>query len=452
MYIQVVKLFIHSIFMKTLAHRVSASPYYTKALEWGKLITITGSTQAIVQLTSFVSGILIIRLLSTQEYALYTLTNTMLGTMAVLSDSGIANGVMAESGKVWQDKEKMGVVLITGLNLRGKFGVISLIVTLPILVYLLVEHGAGWLTVVLIALSIIPVFFATLSDSLLEIILKVHQDINPLQRNQVEVSLGRLVFNGLFLFVFPYTFVALIAVGVPRIYGNYKLKQITAKFASQNQLPDPIIKNNIVKGIKRTLPIVIYYCLSGQLSIWLISFFGTTSNIAEIGALGRFSMIFNLFSVLFSTLVVPRFARMKEHKKSLLNTFVLIQACAFAIGILLLLLTWFFSTQILWVLGKNYLGLNHELLLICVSNSIGLMGGVCSQLILSRGWFLKPYFLIILNLCSTFLSFYFFDMTNLRGILHLNILITIVYLSLMLVYALFKLNAIEDTEGTRVMG
>jgi O-antigen/teichoic acid export membrane protein len=181
--------------MKAIAQRITADPNYARLLEWGRLITITGGTQLVVQLTGFVSGIIIVRLLSTQEYALYTLANTMLGTMTMLSDSGIANGVMAEGGKVWQDKAAVGVVLSTGLKLRKKLGLISLAVTLPVLAYLLLTHGASWVATVLIIAAIIPAFFAALSDSLLEIIPKLHQDIKPLQRNQAEVSLGRMVLS-----------------------------------------------------------------------------------------------------------------------------------------------------------------------------------------------------------------------------------------------------------------
>ena len=57
------------------------------------------------------SGIIVIRLLTTEEYAFYTLANTMLGVMTVLTDSGIGAGVTAEGGKVWKSPEKMGVFL-----------------------------------------------------------------------------------------------------------------------------------------------------------------------------------------------------------------------------------------------------------------------------------------------------------------------------------------------------
>jgi hypothetical protein len=412
----------------------------SKFVHWSKLIAITGGTQLFVQVTGFISGILIIRLLPTQEYAFYTLANTMFGTMVMLADSGISNGVMAQGGKVWQDKNKLGTVLSTGLNLRKRFGFISLIVTLPVLVYLLISHGASWIVTVLIVSSIIPAFFAALSDSLLEISPKLHQDIYSLQRNQAEVSFGRLALSTLFLFIFPFTFIALIASSIPRIYGNVQLKRISSKFVNNDEKTDPLVEKEIIKGVKRTLPIVIYHCISGQISIWLISFFGTTANISQLGALGRISILFNLFAALFSTLVVPRFARMPAIKKVLIKPFLLIQLATWSIGAILLVLLWLFSDNILWVLGKNYSSLNYELLLMGLSACIGLVAGVCDQLVISRGWFLRPYFLIGVNFTSTVISLAFFNISSIIGVLYFNIIVTAIAYLLVLFYGIFSIN------------
>ncbi len=97
--------------MKDILIKFKQHPKYDTIVSWGKLISITGSAQIIVQAVGFASGILIIRLLPVQEYAFYTLANTMLGAMTVLSDGGISTGVMAQGGKVWEDKLKLGKVL-----------------------------------------------------------------------------------------------------------------------------------------------------------------------------------------------------------------------------------------------------------------------------------------------------------------------------------------------------
>ena len=163
--------------MKALVQQIIVHPRYSKFYGWGKLISITGGAQIIVQALGLVCGIIVIRLLPTQEYALYTLANTMLGTITVLADGGISSGVMSQGGKIWQDKEKLGAVLTTGLDLRRKFAIGSLLIITPILIYLLLHHGARLITSILIVCSLIPAIFAALSDSLLEIAPKLHQEI-----------------------------------------------------------------------------------------------------------------------------------------------------------------------------------------------------------------------------------------------------------------------------------
>ncbi|MDB5111018.1 MAG: hypothetical protein JWR67_2132, partial [Mucilaginibacter sp.] len=136
--------------MKVLVQQINTNPSFARVLEWGKLISITGSSQLLIQAIGLIGGILIIRLLPTQEYGLYTLANTMLGTMIVLADGGISSSVLAQGGKVWNSRERLGSVLSTGFNLRKKFAVVSLFIAIPILLYLLRYHNAGWLTSIFI--------------------------------------------------------------------------------------------------------------------------------------------------------------------------------------------------------------------------------------------------------------------------------------------------------------
>ena len=409
--------------MGTFSQRMLANPKYSKLFEWGKLISITGSAQILVQAAGLVTGIWIIRMLPTQEYAFYTLANTMLGTMTVLADGGIGAGVMAQGGKVWGSKAQLGKVLATGLDLRKKFAVISLLVALPILVYLLWHQHASWLVITMVVLTIIPSFFSALSDSLLEIVPKLHQAIRPLQYNQVTVGVFRMLLSGLSIFIFPFTFVALLANGIPRIYGNFKLRKIAFKFAEQTEQPDPEIRKEILKSVKRIMPGSIYYCVSGQITIWLISFFGSTDAIAKIGALGRFSMLLTVFTVLFSTLITPRFARLPDHKPFLLKKFVMIQVGLAGLCTMICALVYLLPQPALWLLGSKFQGLEVELSISIVASCLSLMSGVFFGLSSSRGWPTHPAILIPGNIICVITGALLFNVSTLQGALWFNVFI-----------------------------
>jgi O-antigen/teichoic acid export membrane protein len=430
--------------LKNILIKFKQHPKYDTIVSWGKLISITGSAQIIVQAIGFASGILIIRLLPVQEYAFYTLANTMLGTMTVLADGGITTGVMAQGGKVWEDKEKMGIVLATGLDLRKKFAIGSLLVSVPILFYFLLHNGASWLTSILIALALIPAFYAALSDSLLEIIPKLNQTILPLQRNQVEVGIGRLLLSGLAMFVFPWAFVAVLAAGIPRIWGNFGLRKIVYSYASKDEQPDIEVKKAILDLVKRILPTSIYYCVSGQITIWLISIFGNTTSLAQLGALTRLSVILSVFVTIITTLIIPRFAKLKLEKKILLQRFVQIMFVLTVILSLIILIVYFFPAPILWILGKDYKGLNYELLLSIIGSCISLLSGISFALYSSRGWALSPIVLITINLFAIIVFASILDLSNLEGVLFLNIFLGLVALLQTTFFSIFKILQIKN--------
>lgn len=411
--------------MKDTFKKLKQHPKYNAVLSWGKLISIIGIAQIILQFVGFASGILVIRLLPVQEYAFYTIANTMLGTMSILADGGISTGVMAQGGKVWQDKQKLGAVIATGLYLRRKFAIVSLIVSTPILIYILLHNGASWLMAVMIALSLIPAFYAALSDSLLEIVPRLHQSIVPLQKNQLVVSLGRLLLSAISLFIFPWTFVAILASGMPRIYGNIKLKKISKGFVDTEQKPDSVIRGDILKVVKRSLPTLIFFSFSGQITIWIISVFGKVTSIAQLGALGRIAILLTVFSVLIGTLVVPRFSRLENNISILLLRYTQVLFVCTFVMILFAGGIYMFSDTILWILGSQYNSLNFELFLIMISACLNLISGVAFSLYSSKGWVLSPFYSISKAILVIIIAIFAFDLSTLEGVLYLDILFAI---------------------------
>lgn len=422
--------------MKFVVNRVKKLTQFDKLLYWCKLIALTGSAQVLVQVLTLFSGILIIRMLPQQEYAFYTLANTMLGTMTVLADGGISSGIMAEGGKVWRDKKALGVVLATGLDLRRKFAIGSLLFSTPILIYLLHDHGASFITCILICLALIPAFFAALSDTVYQVASKLHQDIRPLQRNQLIVASGRLLLSGLSLIIFPFTYIALLANGVPRAYGNFKLKRISEQFASGKEHPDPEVRKAISAVVKRVLPSSLYYCISGQLTLWLISFFGNTASLASFGALGRITTSFTVITTVFSTLFVPRFAKLVNSKTLLVKNFLVNQAMLFIISFAIVALISLFDTTILKMLGDNYLGLENELVLFSLSGCLGIISQSTNSLLASRGLVVPPVLFILTTLIVQVGAAFVFPVNEIKGVIFYGIstVLTIYIIRLLFFY------------------
>ncbi|MDB5061448.1 MAG: polysaccharide biosynthesis protein [Mucilaginibacter sp.] len=429
--------------MKAPIQRIYTVSSYDKIFEWCKLIAVTGSAQVIIQSIGLLSGILVIHLLPTREYALYTLANTMLGTMIVLADGGISNSVLAQGGKVWYHREKLGSVLATGFNLRKKFAIASLLIAVPFLLYLLRHHNAGWLTSIFIIGALIPAFFTALSGNLLSVGPSLHQTIAPLQKVQVGVSMGRLMMLLLTLFVFPWAYIAIISASIPQILGNIRLRKISSAYADWDQKPDPAIQKEILAIVKRILPGSIYYCLSGQITIWLISIFGTTTTVAQIGALGRLSMMLGLFSAIFGTLILPRFARLINNKELLFKRFIQIQLGLIVLFAFIVLLVSQFPAQLLWILGKNYSGLEKELILNVAGSCTSLFAGLLFTISTSRNWIINPLISIPLTLATIICGVLLINISSLAGILKFNLFVSSTEVIFYFVYCILKINKVQ---------
>jgi O-antigen/teichoic acid export membrane protein len=420
--------------MKALARNMYANPRYTKIFEWGKLVSITGSAQLVVQGVGFISGILIIRMLPTQEYAMYTLANTMLGTMMVLADGGIASGVMAQGGKVWKNPEKLGVVLSTGLDLRRKFAITSLILSSPVLFILLRHHGASWPIAITLLISLIPAFLTALSGTLLEVIPKLHQDIVPLQKIQMANNIGRLALLSVIIFFFPLAYLAILAAGLPQIWANFRLRKLSHKYSVPHNKPDAEISKKILAFVKRILPGSIYYCLSGQITIWLISIVGTTKSVAQVGALGRLAMLLGLFTTLFNTLIIPRYSRLPHDRELLIKRYLQIMLVLISLSFCIVSIVYLFPAPLLWLLGKEYADLKLELVLNIAGSCLAMIVGCSFSICSSRGWAMNPLIPIITSLVAITLGVFLIDISTLKGILLLNIFIAVAELALYLFY------------------
>lgn len=400
-------------------------------MKWGKLLGVTGGAQLLIQGTGFLSGILIIRLLSTDQYAYYTLANTMLGTMTVLADGGISTGVLAEGGQNWKDRNSLGAILATGMQMRRQFAVGSLLVSLPILFYLLQQQGLLWWQSSLIIACLTPTFWAALSGSLLQIVPKLHQDINQLLKINVSINIARLIILVPTLMAFPFAGVAILAAGISQVGGNLQLRKLSLKNADWKQPLDPEYRKKILKTVKKILPGSIYYCISGQITVWLIAIFSDTEGIAEIGALARLMMLLTLVRISIDMLIVPRYARLGHNKRMIINRFFQVLGIVLLLSFAIVGFVYLFPEQCLWILGKKYAHLHYEVVLMTTSSCLIMISGIAHLMSSSRGIIPNPYLFISSIVAGQAVALFFLvDYTTVAGVIQFSIftaLVTITY-------------------------
>ncbi len=411
--------------------------YHHRAKEWSRLLGILFGAQSLIQGLGFLSGILIVRRLPTNEYAYYTLATAMLSAMVALADGGVAAGVLARGGRVWKDPQKLGAVVVTGLALRRRFALLSALAA-PVLIYFMRHHGASWSVSLLVLACLAPTFFASLSDSLLEVAPKLRQDIVALQRNQILAALARTILTAATVFTLPICALAVLATGISRMWANIRLRTITKKYADMSVPPDPVARQEILAISYRLLPASLYSCVAGQITIWIISIFGSTQAIGQLGGLTGLSQAMAVLNTLCATLMVPRFARLNHDRSLILHRFIVSQAALIGISIAVVTGAYLFGTQILWLLGKRFGGLNHELVLAFAAACIAMISSMTSQLLSARGIVVPPVVLIPFAILTQIILAFLLPLHEVSGALLFGLYTSLAFWLLRLGY--FYLN------------
>jgi O-antigen/teichoic acid export membrane protein len=371
-----------------------------QCLKWSKLLGITGGGQTLVKVATFLSGLVVVRLLNVEQYAFYTLANTMLGTIAILANSGITAGVIAQGGKVWNNKKELGAVMKCGMQLRSTFAACAFCIGAPVVIWLLIRNGATWTTSFLIVGALFPAFFASLSTTILSVPLRLHQQIWPLQRISLVASLWRLAATLPILWLMPTATAALIVAGASQVYSNLLVRRASTPYADLESQVKPEVREGILSMVKKILPNAVYFAFSSQIAIWLVSIFGSAVAIAQIGALSRFGVAIAIFNSVVSMLLVPRFAKLPSSSRLLAVNFVRVQVLVWLAICILLGAVYIFADPLLWLLGPDYHSFRSELFVMFLSSFVGIALFAAAALNECRGWVVAAYFQIPISFAA----------------------------------------------------
>lgn len=356
-----------------------------------RVILLAGGTQALIQFLTLLTGLVVVRLLSIQEYAYYTIVNAMIGTLTVLTDGGASQSVLSQGGKVWRDREALGGVVAGGLKLRKRFASVAVLVSTPVAWILLRNQGASPGVAALLILCSLPTFLSALTSQLLEVVPRLHQSLWPLQRIQVLGNCLRIVAVVGAVAAAPVAWVASLASGAAQLWSTWRVRKLALTFADWHRPPDPESWRTMIAYVKRALPGAVYFAFAGQITVWLISLFGNIQSVAQVGALTRLGMVFNLITSVFGLVITPRFARLADRgRASVLGRFWQVQGVFVVLLVVIVFVVAQFPATALRVLGSGYEGLTNEVVLMAAGSALGVMAGIAFSLAAARGIIIAP--------------------------------------------------------------
>jgi O-antigen/teichoic acid export membrane protein len=408
----------------------------SRVFGWASLVGKFGFVQIIVQTLGFAAGLILVRLMSKDDYALYTLALSALGAMVVLTDSGIGSGFSAIAGRVWSDTLRLGQLVKTAMELRLILVAIIVVVLSPLLFFWLGEHGAkpfqAWLSGTLVACMVY--FQAT--NGVLGFIPKLLLQTNRIQKVDFLSAMVRLLLVGAAGLIFLDFTTALLAGLVASVFQCWLLVRLTKGDFRKDVDSDPAMRSEILGIVRRQAPNSIYFCVQSQIIIWLLGVFGSSGAIADAGALGRLAVVFTIVGNIVASLAMPRFARCHSEKLLKLRYHQVVGLLALALCVLAFSVLCF-PGQMLWILGNQYQGLEEELLLMAVAQSLGCLSGALVTLNLGRGWIVSPWIAIPAGLVTYTSLFLWIGASTLQQVLLVGILASLVGIAINYIQALY---------------
>jgi O-antigen/teichoic acid export membrane protein len=351
------------------------------------------------------AGLIVIRLLAPDQYAYYTLAMATLGLLTVLSDGGVSNALMAFGGPCWRDPKALGEVYHEAVRYRRGLSAAALALSLPALVYLLMSHKMNAIGAVLVAASIVPLFVFTVTGQLQESVLKLHQQLVVINTVQVSGAALRALALAAILAAIPQALVAVLVAGVVQAVVNMPLRRRVAPLVVPAAPATPELSANYRNYVRRSLPGAIYFAMSGQVNIAIISLLGSTEAVAQVGVAGRLGAACSVVSAVIGMTVVPRFARATIQPFRRVQIMYGLVVAIFVLGALASgLITWWPQSVPLLV-GDKYTGLEGLVVWSIWCSIAGVAAGTVYHLAAVRGHVMRPSIAILAAVLSYVGSF-----------------------------------------------
>jgi O-antigen/teichoic acid export membrane protein len=391
---------------------------------WAGLLGRFASVQVVVQAVGFLAGIILIRNLSVEQYAYFTIANSIQGTYGVLTDVGMTASLTALGGRTFQDRARLGRLLATALGLRRQMAIWVIAVTTPLLLWMLREAGAPWWSSLLILTALLLGLRFTLDVATLVVVLRLRQEISRLQWLELAGSATRLGLVLLALSSWLDAFMAVLAAAFAGAAQWVLLRRWVAGSYDVAAPPDAGDRRALLKMVRSQAPNGVFFCLQGQITVWLISAFGTQRAIAEVGALGRLGALFAVIGAVTTGIVLPRFAR--YHGRSMLRRrYTQAVAAQLAFGAVVVLGVLAFPREAVWVLGGKYAHLGHDATYVAAAAVLSSLLALMWHMNAYRGWVPPSWVYIPATLGTQVAVIPLLDLSTVRGVILFGLLSTV---------------------------
>jgi O-antigen/teichoic acid export membrane protein len=408
-----------------LPRAIASGLWRPRLKRWTGIFAYFFTAQGMVQASGLLAGLLFVNFLPVEEFALYTLASSALVTLAFLTDLGSSSALLHFFHRSRTESLDYAPYAAAVFSLRRRLFVLGGPVAVVALLVWGRERQFPPFSLGIAALCALAASWFQISGTLSVLSLRLEDRYSESYRAEIGGSLARLGLAG-----------GLVALGWH--FGTLALATAVVGAAITSWLsvggrPALAVPREALSGARRavvrylgpTLPGALYFALQGQFVVWLAAGFGGTTNLAQVGALGRLGLLMGLFSGLIQVVFLPQLVRIADER---MFRWRYVQFGAFLAGLALALFgaAALFPRLFLMLLGPKYSGLDRELLLVIATSGLSLLGGYAVGVNNARSWNRwQPLAVAILALSQASLVF-LLPLGTTSGVLWFGLISTVV--------------------------
>jgi len=355
--------------------------------DWTKILSVYFTAQTLTQLLGIAAGLLFVNFLPTREFALYTLASSVITFFLFVSDLGSTSSLVYFFHNVEGAVAEVRRYVAAVLSLRRVAFLLGVVAVLLVFPRMSAAAGFGLGESLPAAAGILICVWFQVSASIRVLSLRLADHYGQSYRAELVgggvrlVLAAALIAAGL-LQAWLAVLVAAAGAAAVSIASRSKLYEGAARREGADLGP---YRRKVLRYLLPSLPSALYFSIQGPLTVWLATTFGSTRNIAEVGALGRLGLVVGIFSSLTGVVFLPRLARI--HDNALYRTrFLQFGGLLAVVAAALLVAAAIAPGAFLWLLGRQYAELRAELLLVVAGAGLTLLGGYLVSVNLARSW------------------------------------------------------------------
>ena len=399
-----------------------------------KYLTYFVSGQVLLQILNLFSGFFLLRWLSIEEQAKFSIAFSVQTLIVTLSDFGLTNSVMALAGEQYNNNRVLAKYIYTIKRMRIFLLAGALFVAAVLMPFFINNQSWHYTELLLLLLPVMAAAFWQIDMGLYTAPLALHKKMKEFYQPQIVLTVLKL-FGTFCLYLAGWinAFWVLLMNALILLWNGKRFyffgkpflldESGTAFQFSEQEYRET--RTEVLRYIKPLAVGILFNAFYNQLQIFIIAYFGKTQNIAEVAALGRLGQVYMFLNAFASVIVSPFIS--KATMANLFKKYILVLLLSVSAALSLFFMAWFFPNAFLWLLGSKYSHLEKELPYMMLNASIGFVGTIFFVMHSARKWiFWKMTWLYIITIVSSQIAgACIFNIATTLGVLKMSLLTTV---------------------------